>query len=232
MQAKLLEGREAVLKMHISEGREFFQQLQATVRSLLQFYDTVLMPVDLGALPGDEDVVPKRKSLRRLRKARHKRKILAGKGQEEEDVKRFRKRVWPPLPLKELSLEIPAALLGDNLPKEIGAGGGDGDGDGDGVDEAAAAAAAVSGKGSKKAGKKSKKEKKDSKKKGSPRSPRGGGGADGVAGGDGSANGLEGDESGSVSGMFIYICLFVCFVYLYLIFVYLFIFNIYLFIYI
>ena len=119
MQAKIVEGREALLREMIGNGRSFALLVEATTKAVLGLMDTVLMPVDLGSLPGDENITPQRKSLRRLRKAFAKKQALEARGESEKDVTRFRRKVWGSISPDELGFEVPAGLLGDGLPEGI-----------------------------------------------------------------------------------------------------------------
>ena len=93
-QEQIKEGRKAMLDLRVADATVFHEKLVCLSQSLLALFDSFIMPVDLGTLPGDEDIVQPRKSLRRLRKALHKKKIMEARGEVEEVVLRFKKRVW------------------------------------------------------------------------------------------------------------------------------------------
>ena len=114
--AALPDVQETLLSCHSSYATIFERNLVKMYISLMVLLDTCTMPDDLAALPGDELRVPKRKSLKRLRKAIRKEEVGDPRSAaDDSSIKRFPKRQWPPIPdfgLAQGSNEEAAAYTG------------------------------------------------------------------------------------------------------------------------
>lgn len=98
----------------------------------LKMLDNTIIRTDLAALPGDENLVPDKMSLKRLKKNRRKREAEAKANPDAEVVlgpatKVLRPRTWPGLPLGEFTLPPKPEWLA-KFEAEAGGAGGEGEG--------------------------------------------------------------------------------------------------------
>ncbi|CAN0107051.1 unnamed protein product, partial [Laminaria digitata] len=65
----MMSFRQELLEEEAAVAREYASKLAACFQGVTAILDSVVMADDLGKLPEDDDLEPKRKGLRRLRKA-------------------------------------------------------------------------------------------------------------------------------------------------------------------
>eukprot|EP00948_MAST-09A_sp_MAST-9A-sp1_P004245 g4245.t1 len=92
--ALIVEGRRAIVMAVLNQVETFEIAMRTSVENILRLFDSLIDVVDLKPLPGDEEIVPKRKSLRRLKKAREARLAREKRGEAEEIIIRMRRREW------------------------------------------------------------------------------------------------------------------------------------------
>lgn len=105
----------ALLTAHADAGAASLRRIAHNAAVLLRLCDTQLMRRDLVALPGDEEEVPERMNLKRLRKTARREAAAGGVaaaasdlGEPDQSALPFAKvlqhRVWAPMPAGELVL--------------------------------------------------------------------------------------------------------------------------------
>lgn len=189
----IVATREQLLQSVVAASSVFTAKLLYTTETLMKLLDQCIIRADLAPLPGDEDIVPQRMSLKRLKKSLKKRAAEKAADPEAEVVigpstKVLRPRDWPGIRTDEYVVPPKPQWL-QEFEKAAGGGDADADAAAAAAEAEAAAAAAKKGKGKgkgggKKAGKKGAK----------------GGGAGGGAGAGAGAGAGEEEEAGAGAG--------------------------------
>jgi len=100
----IAEVKSELLDKEEEHARDLEKRFLAIIKAFGVILDSTPRVTDLGWLPGDDDIVPKRKCLKRLRlQQRKKKKLAAGAGDDDEadtegSPPRFEVRAWKAIP--------------------------------------------------------------------------------------------------------------------------------------
>jgi hypothetical protein len=147
-QKVIAEVKRDLLDKEEDHAKDLERRFLAIIKAFGVILDSTPRVTDLGWLPGDDDIVPKRKCLKRLRLQQRKKKKLAAAGEDGAETEadasppRFEVRSWKPIPefgnLTVGAVEKESARLESERRTASGEEGVDGDADAgvvEGVDE-------------------------------------------------------------------------------------------------
>jgi len=103
-QKVVAEVRQDVLQAEEEHAKDLESRFLASITAFGVILDSTPRVTDLGWLPGDDDIIPKRKCLKRLRlqkRKKAKKATAAGDADDAEEgvsVPRFEVRTWKPIP--------------------------------------------------------------------------------------------------------------------------------------